>query len=126
MDYVINILIAILLGALVLFLLHLVVYDLLSINLIYFVYLLVKRELWHFIAKRRLVNGDLVFISYRGKLRKAYIKYVSLAGNTVSLKFDETELNTKETEHNSYHLSRIKIPEHYSKATKVLYSGEED
>lgn len=104
---------------------QMVISELLDTNVPYFMFLLFNGELTHFIAKRRLVKGDLVLISYRGKLRKAYINDLSFYNNTVTLNFEEEELNIKSTEFNRFHLARIKLPEYYNKATKILYSGEE-
>jgi hypothetical protein len=94
----------------------------LAIGIIHFSYLVFTKELFHFIDKRNLVPGDLVFIKYRGKYRKSYIKDVFRYNNSVQLEFDDNTLNIKQLEHIHYPISRIIIPDYMGKVAKILYS----
>lgn len=98
----------------------------LGIGILYAIYLVLTRELKHFIEKRRLLKGDLVIVKYRGKYRKAYIKETSYYyDNKFQIEFDDKSLNTKLVEHNWYPISRIIIPEYMGKVAKVLFTEVE-
>lgn len=110
---------------LTIFVLFLIIDYYFSIGLFEYIYLVTTGEFSHFVEKRKLVCGDLVFIKFRGKYRKAYIKRTHHYQNTVQLEFDDYKLNTQLVEHNDYHISRIIIPDYMGKAAKLLYSKME-
>jgi hypothetical protein len=98
-----------------------------GIGIIYLLYLIITKQLPHYIEKRRLVVGDLVFIKYRGKYRKAFITHLSSFTNAVQIQFFDKELNIDLVTHNWYPLSRIVVPEYMGgRAAKVLFSDSEE
>jgi hypothetical protein len=92
----------------------------------YLLYLIATKQLKHYIEKKKLVNGDLIFIRYRGKLRKAYVTSISHYDNAVQAKFFDNDLNIDLIKTNWYPLSRVTIPDFMGKAAKVLYLDLED
>lgn len=98
----------------------------LGIGVFYFIYLLVNREFFHFLEKRRLVPGDLVFLKYRGKYRKAFVKSTYHGDNKIQLEFADTKLNIDLNRQNWYPFHRIVLPDYLSPAAKILYSDLED
>jgi hypothetical protein len=105
---------------------HIFIDSIYRITPAYLSYLIITRQLGHFIEKRRLVNGDLVFIKYRGKYRKAFITCVSHYENQVQAQFFDRDLNIDLVKSNWYPLSRIMLPDYMSRAARVLYSDLED
>ena len=105
---------------------HIFIDSFYRITPLYVVYLILTRQLSHFIEKRRLVNGDLVFIKYRGKYRKAFITCISHFENSVQAQFFDRDLNIDLIKLNWYPLSRVILPDFMSRAAKVLYSDLED
>lgn len=108
------------------FVLTLYLDSVLGIGLVYFLYLIVTKQLFHFLEKKKLVRGDLIFIKYRGKLRKAYITDIDKNYNAVKLVYADKELNIDLIKDNWYPFSRISLPEHISITAKVLYGDSED
>jgi len=92
----------------------------------YLLYLIATRQVRHYIEKRKLVSGDLIFIKYRGKYRKAYVTALSGWDNTIQAKFFDDILNIDLIRGNWYPLSRVVIPDFMGKAARVLYSDLED
>jgi hypothetical protein len=94
-------------------------------NTAYMLSIIIRGELFHFIEKTRLVNGDLVIIKFRGKYRKAYVKNISLNHKTFQLEFEDSSLNVRPIEYNWYCIERIIIPEYLGKAAGVLFISAE-
>lgn len=111
---------------LVLFVSHLFVDSLIGISSIYLVYLMFTKQFFHFIDKRKLVTGDLVFIKYRGKYRKAIVTCVMKYGNQIQVEYADKDLNIDLIKNNWYPLSRVILPDYMSKAAKLLYSDLEE
>lgn len=103
---------------------HMITTDIYNITLPTVLFLLCTGELKHFIEKRRLLKGDLVFIKFRGKLRRAYVTDTSSYGNTVQAKFEDDSLNSKLTEFNNYNYNRVFLPEYLGKAGRILYTDD--
>lgn len=95
--------------------------DKLNSDLLELLYLVCKGELKHYIAKRHLTPGDLVFVQYRGALRKALVTTSPNYANRIEVKFYEKDLNTIDNASSSYHFSRVYLPEFLGKASKILY-----
>jgi hypothetical protein len=93
---------------------------------LYLLYLMLTGQVSHFIEKKKLVNGDLVFIKYRGKYRKAFITSISHHDNSVQAQFFDRDLNIDLIKLNWYPLSRLMLPDFMSRAARVLYSDLED
>lgn len=100
--------------------------DKYKLDIIDFIYLLTTKGLKHHIAKLNLVKGDLVFVNYRGKLRRAYIKSTYSYSNRFDLEFEESKLNINYSDFVSFPFSRIYVPEYVSIAAKVLYGITEE
>jgi hypothetical protein len=107
---------------------HIFLQGFYEIGVIPLLYLIVTRQLSHYIEKRKLVVGDLIFIKYRGKYRKAFITHLSSFNpNSAQIQFLDKELNIDLVKHNWYPLSRIVIPEFMGgKVAKILFSDSED
>lgn len=99
--------------------------DKYKVDLFEFIYLVYTGQLKHHNAKLHLEKGDLVFINYRGKLRKAYIKHLFTYSNRVDVDFEDQSLNGAYNESMSFHFSRIYVPEYVNNATKILYGMED-
>lgn len=108
------------------FVLSLFLDMMLGIGVFYFFYLVTTRNFFHFLDKKRLVNGDLVFIKYRGKYRKAYVKSNFHGDNKVQLEFADNKLNIDLIKANWYPFHRLILPDYLSPAAKILYSESED
>lgn len=106
--------------------LHVTTEIFLGISVFYLGYLLVTKQLFHYLDKKKLVKGDLVFIKYRGTYRKAYIKDIQFGHAHVQLDYADKSLNLDINKHSWYPMSRIVLPDYLSKAAKILYSNMED
>ena len=97
----------------------------LNINIFEFLYLLYKRGFMHFLAKRKLVKGDIVYLKFKGKLRKALIRENILFNNSVTLDFEDSQLNMIEYKDNQYGYGRIHIPDYMKGAARLLFGDEQ-
>ena len=86
-----------------------------------FIYYIFTKQLFHYIDKRKLVAGDVVFVEFRNSLKKATVSYNSTFSRTIQVKFDDVSLN-KFYDYNNFDYSRVYIPKNLSKASKILFA----
>lgn len=96
--------------------------NLINLNIIEFLHLIWTRELGHFLEKRNLVRGDLIFIDYRGSLKKASVTMNSKTDKSLQAVFDDPKLTGTVYEYNNYSYSRIYVPKYLSNASKILFA----
>lgn len=96
-----------------------------GIGLFQVIYLIATKQLIHYILKKQLVPGDLVFIKYRGIYRKAYIKDIQFGREFAQLEFSDKSLQLALNKNQWYPMSRIVLPQYLGKAAKILFSESE-
>lgn len=97
-----------------------------GVGLFEFLYLVYTKQLIHYVLKKSLVPGDLVFLKYRGIYRKAFIKDVQYGKTHVQLTFSDKSLQSDANKNCWYPMSRIVLPQYLGKAAKILYSESEN
>jgi len=96
--------------------------GLINLNILEFLYLIWNRDFGHFLEKRNLVRGDLIFIDFRGTLKKATVTMNSKNDKSVQAVFDDNKMTTLNIEYNNYNYSRIYVPKYLSNASKILFA----
>lgn len=100
--------------------------GLINLNIIEFLYLVYKRELFHYLEKRNLVHGDTIFIEIRGGIKKASVTSNSKHDKTIQARFDDKEITLATKEYNNYAYARIYVPKFLSHASKILFGIRKD
>lgn len=96
--------------------------NIIDLNIVELLSLIWNRELGHYLEKRNLVPGDLIFIDYRGSLKKATVTMNSRTSKTVQASFDEGKIVNVNIDYNNYSYSRIYVPKYLSNASKILFA----
>ena len=96
--------------------------GLIGLNVVEFLHLIWTREFGHYLEKRNLVRGDLIFIDFRGSIKKATVTMNSKTDKSVQAVFDDPKIVSLNIEYNNYSYSRIYVPKYLSNASKILFA----